>query len=73
MKKENYYPVPQKTLAQLRPHSVFYLLSCFTFRLLFLLLHFFGCGCGSCLLVRDTFCSRHVGLLFAIPVKVLLG
>lgn len=59
--------------SQLPSHFVFYLLSCFTLRLLFLLLHFFGGGCGSCLLVRDTFRSRHVGLLLAIPVKVLLG
>lgn len=65
--------IPQKTLAQLQSHLVFYLLCCFTFRLLLLLLHFFGGGCGSCLLVCDTFRSRHVGLLFAIPVKVLLG
>lgn len=73
MKKGNYYPIPQKTLAQLQSHFIFYLLSCFTFRLLFLLLHFFGGGCGSCLLVRDAFRSRHVGLLFTVPVKVLLG
>lgn len=55
------------------PTSAFYLLSCFTLRLLFLLLHFFCGGCGRCLLVCDTLCCRHVGLFFTIPVQILLS
>lgn len=51
----------------LSPH----LLSCFALGFLFLLLPFFA-RCTS-LLVCYTLCSRHVGLFFTIPVKILLG
>lgn len=72
-RRANYNLTPQKTPAQYWSHFSFYLLSCFTLRLLFLLLHFFCGGCGCCLLVCDALCCRHVGLFLTIPVQILLG